>query len=59
MKNPVAVQINSHYGYISIAYFDENLTKIEALVGSTIKYDHNPSLIAYYSRWFNVLFPFS
>ena len=27
--------------------------------GSTIKYDHNSSLIAYYTRWFNVLIPFS
>ena len=32
MKNPEAVQINSHYGYISTVYFDENLTKIEAVV---------------------------
>ena len=32
MKNPEAVQINSHYGYISIVYFDENITKIEAVV---------------------------
>ena len=31
-KNPEAVQLNSCYGYISIAYFDENLTKIEAVV---------------------------
>ena len=30
MKNPEAVQINSHYGYISAVYFDEN--KIEAVV---------------------------
>ena len=31
-KNPVAVQISSRYGYISTVYFDENLTKIEAVV---------------------------
>ena len=31
-KNPEAVQINSHYGYISIVYFDENLTKIKVVV---------------------------
>ena len=31
-KNPEAVQINSRYGYITIVYFDENLTKIEAIV---------------------------
>ena len=32
MKNPETVQINGHYGYISIVYFDENLAKIEAVV---------------------------
>ena len=32
MKNPEAVQINSRYGYITIVYFDENLTKIEEVV---------------------------
>ena len=32
MKNPEAVQINSCYGYINIVYFDDNLTKIEAVV---------------------------
>ena len=26
--------------------------------GSTIKHGHNPSLIAYYARWFNVLIKF-
>ena len=31
-KNPDTVQINGHYGYISIVYVDENLTKIEAVV---------------------------
>ena len=31
-ENPEAVQINSLYGYISTVYFDENLTKIEAVV---------------------------
>ena len=31
-KNPEVVQINNRYGYISIVYFDENLTKLEALV---------------------------
>ena len=32
MKNPEAVQINSCYRYISTVYFDENLTKIKAVV---------------------------
>ena len=32
MKNPETVQINGHYGYISIVYFDENLAEIEAVV---------------------------
>ena len=27
-----SIQMNSCYGYISIVYFDENLTKIEAVV---------------------------
>ena len=32
MKNPVAVQINTCYGFISIVYFDDNHTKIEAVL---------------------------
>ena len=32
MKNPKVVQLNSHCGYISIVYFDESLTRIEAIV---------------------------
>ena len=32
MKNSEAVPKTSCYGYISIIYFDENLTKIEAVV---------------------------
>ena len=32
MKNPEAAQINSRYGYISTVYFDENLTKIQAVL---------------------------
>ena len=32
MKNPEAIQINTCYGFVSIVYFDDNLTKIEAVV---------------------------
>ena len=48
--NPETVQINSHYGYTSIVYFDENLTKIEVVVMYVMHTPDRPKGIVGLSR---------